>query len=306
MKPVCEELPQSPTRRPCVDALEQVLGDSIPVLDHGFVRVVDYMGDDGAIVQAARVSYGRGTKKVHEDRGLIRYLMRHRHTTPFEMCEIKFHVKLPIFVARQWVRHRMANINETSARYSVLDSEFYVPRPEDLGVQATGNRQGRAAPVSPARAAEVLRWLKEDAERCYAHYEAMLALDATGQTAPERESVARELARINLTLNFYTQWYWKIDLHNLLHFLSLRMDDHAQVEIRVYAQAIAGMVEKWMPLAWEAFCDYRLRGASLSRMEVAALELAARGEKPDLEQLGMSKRELAEFHVRFPEVRVKE
>lgn len=297
--------PPAPTRRPCVPALEEMLGRAIPLLDHGFVRVVDYMGDDGAIVQAARVSYGRGTKKVHEDRGLIRYLMRHRHSTPFEMCELKLHVKLPIFVARQWIRHRTANVNEYSARYSILDHEFYLPRAEDLGVQAVGNRQGRGRQVSPERAAQVLAWLKDDAERCYEHYEGMLVPNSEGRGDAEGEGIARELARINLTLNFYTQWYWKIDLHNLLHFLSLRMDDHAQYEIRVYADAISGVVEKWVPIAWEAFRDYRLRGATLSRAEVEALAAAARGEAPDLEGIGMSKREAREFCERFPGVRAK-
>ncbi|MEK6606523.1 MAG: FAD-dependent thymidylate synthase [Myxococcota bacterium] len=298
---------QTTTRRPCVPALEAILGDTIPVLDHGFVRVVDYMGDDGAIVQAARVSYGRGTKKVNEDRGLIRYLMRHRHTTPLEMCEIKLHVKLPIFVARQWIRHRTASVNEYSARYSILDHEFYLPTEETLGAQATGNRQGRGDPVSKARAAEVLGWLRGDAEQSYAHYKAMLNLDGPdgGTADPQVEGIARELARINLSLGFYTQWYWKIDLHNLLHFLSLRIDPHAQHEIRVYGEAIARIVEKWVPWAWEAFRDYRLEGASLSRMELAALRAAARGEavgQPDLEALGMSKREAREFFERFPEI----
>ena len=288
------------TRRPCVAALEAVVGEAIGVLDHGFVRLVDYMGDDAAIVQAARVSYGKGTKKVHEDRGLIRYLMRHRHSTPFEMCELKLHVKLPIFVARQWIRHRTANVNEYSARYSILDHEFYLPDPAVLGVQAPSNRQGRGDAVSPERAAEVLAWLKDDAEQCYRHYEAMLALRA--EQGEEREGVARELARINLPLNYYTQWYWKIDLHNLLHFLSLRLDAHAQYEIRAYADVIADMVEKWVPSVWEAFRDYRLEGAVLSRLEIAALREAAQGRKPDLIALGMSKREAKEFAERFPEL----
>jgi len=293
------ETETSPTRRSCVPALEAMLGDAIGVLDHGFVRLVDYMGDDAAIVQAARVSYGKGTRKVHEDRGLIRYLMRHRHSTPFEMCELKLHVKLPIFVARQWIRHRTANVNEYSARYSILDREFYLPDATVLGQQAAANRQGRGQAVSETRAAEVLAWLRDDAERCYQHYEAMLALSGAEGDA-EREGIARELARINLPVNFYTQWYWKIDLHNLLHFLSLRMDPHSQYEIRVYADVIAGIVEKWTPLCWEAFRDYRLEGASLSRMELAALTKAARGEPVSLEQLGMNKREIAEFRDRFP------
>ena len=290
----------SPTRRSCVPALEAMLGEAIPVLDHGFVRLVDYMGDDAAIVQAARVSYGKGTRKVHEDRGLIRYLMRHRHSTPFEMCELKLHVKLPIFVARQWIRHRTANVNEYSARYSILDREFYLPDPAVLGQQAAVNRQGRGQPVTAQRATEVLGWLRDDAERCYLHYEAMLALSGA-EGDGEREGVARELARINLPLNYYTQWYWKIDLHNLLHFLSLRMDPHAQYEIRVYADAIARIVEQWTPLCWEAFRDYRLDGASLSRLEIEALRRAARGEPVDPVSLGMTKREALEFRDRFPE-----
>jgi thymidylate synthase (FAD) len=296
------------TRRVTVPALEEALYLPTKVLDHGFVRVVDYMGDDAAIVQAARVSYGRGTKKVREDRGLIRYLMRHRHSTPFEMCEIKFHCKMPIFVARQAVRHRTANINEYSGRYSVLDREFYLPKPEDLGLQATGNRQGRGDAVSPARAAQILRLLKEDAERCYDHYLDFLGLDSepgpeeAGEPASKKqpkESLARELARMNLNLSYYTQWYWKIDLHNLLHFLSLRMDPHAQMEIRVYAEAMAEFTKKWVPLTWEAFEDYRLHGAFFSRQELAALREMAAGRAPDLEKLGLSKREQAEFRARL-------
>ncbi len=207
----------TPTRRPTVAALEAWLGTARPVLDHGFVRVVDYMGDDAAVVQAARVSYGRGTKPGRADVALIRYLMRHRHTTPFEMCEIKYHIKLPIFVARQWIRHRTANVNEISARYSILDREFYVPALENLAAQSTDNRQGRGEPLDPERAAAVLAILRTDAERAHDHYQALLD-----------QGLARELARINLTLATYTQWYWKIDLHNLLHFLSLRLDPHAQ------------------------------------------------------------------------------
>ncbi len=217
------------TARPTVPALEEVLYRAIPVLDHGFVRVIDYMGDDGAIVQAARVSYGRGTRRVSEDAGLIRYLMRHRHSTPFEMCEIKFHVKLPIFVARQWIRHRTANVNEYSARYSILDREFYLPTPEHLAAQSAINRQGRGAVLDGAEAAEVLDLLRGDAARSYDHYLAMLNEDEAGKPRdPGRRGLARELARMNLTLNTYTQWYWKVDLQNLLHFLSLRADAHAQ------------------------------------------------------------------------------
>lgn len=284
------------TRRPTVPALEEILYEPIPVLDHGFVRVVDYMGDDTAIVQAARVSYGKGTKRVSEDRGLIRYLMRHRHTTPFEMCELKLHWKLPIFVARQVIRHRSANVNEYSARYSILDREFYLPRAEDLGVQSTANRQGRGETLSAAQAAKVLELLRADAMRCYDDYQALLNQDDVGRPlAPDAPGLARELARMNLTLNYYTQWYWKIDLHNLLHFLSLRLDAHAQEEVRAYGRAIAGVVQRWVPLAWEAFVDFRLEGTTLSRAERVALEKMLAGEAVDLAALGLSKREQEEF-----------
>src|SRR5271169_5693021 len=249
----------APTRRATVPALEAILYQAIPVLDHGFIRVIDYMGDDGAVVQAARVSYGKGTKKVSEDRGLINYLMRHRHTTPFEMCEIKYHVKLPIFVARQCIRHRTANVNEYSARYSILDREFYIPTPEHLAAQSAVNRQGRGAVLAGAEAAEVLDLLRADATRCYDDYLAMLNEGEDGGTVdPGRQGLARELARMNLTLNTYTQWYWKIDLYNLFHFLSLRADAHAQYEIRAYAEAMLGTVAAWVPAAHQAFLDYRL------------------------------------------------
>jgi len=226
----------APTVRPTVPALEALLYQAIPVLDHGFIRVIDYMGDDAAIVQAARVSYGKGTRRVSEDAGLIRYLMRHRHSTPFEMCEIKYHVKLPIFIARQWIRHRTANVNEYSARYSILDREFYIPAPEHLAAQSAVNRQGRGDVLDGAEAAHVLDLLREDATRTYDHYAEMLNEDEAGAARdPSRQGLARELARMNLTLNTYTQWYWKTDLHNLFHFLSLRADAHAQYEIRAYA-----------------------------------------------------------------------
>ena len=233
------------TLRPTVSALEHMLYKAYPILDHGFVRVIDYMGDDSAIVQAARVSYGRGTKRVQEDAGLIRYLMRHRHTTPFEMCEIKFHVKLPIFVARQWIRHRTASVNEYSARYSILDKEFYIPEPEHLAAQSAINRQGRGDVLDGEEAAAVFDLLRGDAERTYANYAHMLN---EGEGAdPNRRGLARELARMNLTLNTYTQWYWKTNLHNLFHFLSLRADSHAQYEIRVYADQMMQMTEAWVP-----------------------------------------------------------
>src|SRR5262245_15148502 len=269
---------ESTTRRPTVPALDAMVDVSIPCLDHGFVRLVDYMGDDQAIVQAARVSYGRGTKRAREDRGLIRYLLRHRHTTPFEMCEMKVHMKLPIFVARQLVRHRTANLNEMSGRYSVFDKEFYLPDPSVLGSQSATNRQGRGDAVSPERAAQVLALLKREAEQSYASYEGMLGgAEATQTTGEERgeetEGIARELARINLPVSFYTQWYWKIDLHNLLRFIALRTDPHAQYEIRVYAEALAQLTKLWVPVAYEAFEDYQLQGANRSRMEVEALRV---------------------------------
>ena len=259
-----ERAESTPTRRVTVAALEEILYRPLGALDHGFVRVIDYMGDDGAVVQAARVSYGRGTKRVSEDAGLIRYLMRHRHTTPFEMCEIKYHVKLPIFVARQWIRHRTANVNEYSARYSILDKEFYIPAAEQLAAQSAANRQGRGDVLEGDQAQRVLEILRGDAERTYTHYEEMLNEDIAGnQLDPGRAGLARELARINLTLNTYTQWYWKIDLHNLLHFLSLRADDHAQFEIRAYADVMLDTLKRWVPITFEAFMDYRMGGVNL-------------------------------------------
>ena len=284
------------TSRPTVPALEAMLHRPIAVLDHGFVRVVDYMGDDGAIVQAARVSYGRGTRRVSEDTGLIRYLMRHHHSTPFEMCEIKLHVKLPIFVARQWIRHRTANVNEYSARYSILDREFYIPAPEHLAAQSETNRQGRGAVLDGAEAAEVLDLLRSDAARCHDHYLAMLNETADGAPRdPARAGLARELARMNLTLNTYTQWYWKIDLHNLFHFLALRADAHAQYEIRAYAEAMLGITEAWVPAAHQAFRDYRLGAATLSAPMLAVLRRMLAGERVAQEASGLSKREWAEL-----------
>jgi thymidylate synthase (FAD) len=284
------------TRRPVVPALEAMLFEAIPVLDHGFVRVVDYMGDDAAIVQAARVSYGRGTRAANEDRGLIRYLMRHRHSTPFEMCEIKYHVKLPIFVARQWIRHRTANVNEYSARYSILDREFYIPRPEHLAAQSGSNRQGRGAVLDGAEAARVLDLLRSDAAQTYGHYAEMLNEAADGAPLdPSRQGLARELARMNLTLNTYTQWYWKADLQNLLHFLALRADSHAQYEIRAYAEAMLRTVAAWVPMAFEAFRDYRMGAVTLSAQMLAAVQRMVAGETVSPEGSGLSKREWREL-----------
>ena len=287
---------RSPTARPTVAALEAMLYQALPVLDHGFVRVIDYMGDDAAIVQAARVSYGRGTRRVSEDAGLIRYLMRHRHSTPFEMCEIKYHVKLPIFVARQWIRHRTANVNEYSARYSILDREFYLPAPEHLAAQSAANRQGRGEVLTGGEAARVLDLLRDDATRSYDHYVEMLNEDEQGAPRdPERPGLARELARMNLTLNTYTQWYWKIDLHNLLHFLSLRADTHAQYEIRVYADAMLETVKAWVPVAYQAFLDYRLGAVTLSAQMLDAVRRMLAGEVVEQASSGLNRREWEEL-----------
>ena len=284
------------TRRATVPALEEILYEAIPVLDHGFIRVVAHVIDDAAIVQAARVSYGRGTKRVSEDQGLINYLMRHRHTTPFEMCEIKYHVKLPIFVARQWIRHRTANVNEYSARYSILDNEFYVPAPDKLATQATTNRQGRGAVIAGAAAQRVLDLLRGDAERAYAGYAELLNEDAAGRPRdPSWPGLARELARMNLSLNFYTQWYWKIDLYNLLHFLALRADPHAQYEIRAYAEAMLDTVKRWVPLAYEAFLEYRMNAATISATGLQVIRRMLAGERVDQPSSGLSAREWREL-----------
>ncbi|HEX3881434.1 MAG TPA: FAD-dependent thymidylate synthase [Stellaceae bacterium] len=284
------------TRRATVPALEEILYEAVPVLDHGFVRVIDYMGDDGAIVQAARVSYGRGTRRVSEDKGLINYLMRHRHTTPFEMCEIKYHVKLPIFVARQWIRHRTANVNEYSARYSILDNEFYIPAPEHLAAQASTNRQGRGDVLEGEAARRVLDLLREDSERAYAGYAEMLNEDETGTPHdPSWPGLARELARMNLSLNFYTQWYWKTNLHNLMHFLSLRADPHAQYEIRAYADPMLDSLQRWVPLTHAAFLEYRMGAALVSATGLAVIKRMLGGEAVDQASSGLSAREWREL-----------
>lgn len=290
----------STTLRPTVPELEALLHTPLPVLDHGFVRVVDYMGDDNSVVQAARVSYGKGTKKVSEDRSLIRYLMRHRHTTPFEMAEIKLHVKLPIFVARQWVRHRTASINEYSARYSVLDKEFYIPSEEQIAAQSSNNKQGRGEILSIEDARFVMYLLKDDAERNYSTYKKLIndPID-NDEYDSTRQSVARELARINLSLNTYTQWYWKTDLHNLLNFLQLRADGHAQYEIRVYAEAILEILKVWTPITYEAFCDYRMHSLTLSRMALEVLKRVLAGETVTEASSGLTPREWAELDTSF-------
>jgi len=288
------------TKRVTSPELEKILYEAIPVLDHGFVRVVDYMGDDTSIVQSARVSYGKGTKKVSTDSGLIKYLMRHRHSTPFEMCEIKYHIKLPIFIARQWIRHRTANVNEYSARYSIMDKEFYVPSKENLAAQSTNNRQGRGNLINGTQADGILKILKEDAERNYQHYEEMLNEKYDGTIIDDKkQGLARELARMNLTLNSYTQWYWKTDLLNLLNFLALRADSHAQFEIREYADVMMNTVKKWVPTTYDAFIDYRVGGMELSAKGKIVIQKMIKGEKCDIESSGLSKREWNELMDSF-------
>lgn len=292
------------TGRPVAPGAEAHLGVVYPILDHGMIRLVDYMGDDAAICQAARTSYGKGTKSVSQDEGLIRYLMRHWHTTPFEMAEIKLHVKLPVFVARQWIRHRTASVNEYSARYSILDREFYIPEPEHLAAQSVVNNQGRGAVLQGEEAARVLEILKTDAGRAYDNYEAMMSTEG-------QQGLARELARMNLPTNVFTQFFWKCNLHNLFHFTKLRVDSHAQYEIRIYAEQIARITQDWVPMAYRAFEDYRLEGSQLSKME---LELLREMLKPrpsnlmrfltgwrnlDTEGSRMSGREIAEFRKKL-------
>lgn len=249
------------TKRPTNPDAEEILGRYYPVLDHGFVALVDYMGGDDSVERAARVSYGYGTRRSSQTRGLIRYLRRHRHTTPSEMVELKFHCAMPMFVARQWIRHRTANVNEYSGRYSLMPLLFYTPESQDFALQSTQNNQGRAPDAAlPALYTEAVarwRWLRDEAAETYSWLVA--------------EDVARELARIELPLSTYTQWYWKIDLHNLLHFLTLRVDAHAQLEIRAYAEVIAAMVRRVAPLSYEAWIDYDVSGGHLSRGEMEAL-----------------------------------
>ena len=291
---------QNTTKRVVAPRLESILFEAIPILDHGFVRVIDYMGDDSSIVQAARVSYGKGTKQVSTDSGLIKYLMRHWHSTPFEMCEIKYHIKLPIFIARQWIRHRTANVNEYSARYSILDKEFYLPSKENLAAQSKSNRQGRGDILTGDQANEVLNLLKNDAERTYDNYETMLNERYDGSTIDENKSgLARELARMNLTLNTYTQWYWKTDLLNLMNFLRLRADSHAQFEIRAYADVMLDTLKKWVPITYEAFLDYRVGGTEVSSKGKKVIKDLISGKKVDIVSSGLSKREWNELMNAF-------
>ena len=288
------------TKRVIAPELEKILYEALPALDHGFVRVVDYMGDDTSIVQAARVSYGKGTKQVSTDSGLIKYLMRHWHSTPFEMCEIKYHIKLPIFIARQWIRHRTANVNEYSARYSILDKEFYLPSSGNLAAQSKSNRQGRGEVLEGDQAKEVLDLLKQDAEKTYNDYEMMLNERFDGTTIDEnKKGLARELARMNLTLNTYTQWYWKTDLLNLMNFLRLRADSHAQYEIRAYADVMLDTLKKWVPTTYEAFMDYRVGGTEVSAKGKLIIQKLIKGEKVKAEDSGLSKREWNELMIAF-------
>ena len=295
-----QQLQENKTKRVTAPELETILYEAIPVLDHGFIRVVDYMGDDSSIVQAARVSYGKGTKKVSTDAGLIKYLMRHWHSTPFEMCEIKYHVKLPIFIARQWIRHRTANVNEYSARYSILDKEFYLPAPENLATHSQNNRQGRGDVLEGEQAKQVLEILKKDAEQTYNNYELMLNERYDESIIDKNQTgLARELARMNLTLNTYTQWYWKTDLLNLMNFLRLRADDHAQYEIRTYADTMLDTLKKWVPITYEAFMDYRVGGTEVSAKGKAVLQKLIKGESASMEKSGLSKREWNELMNAF-------
>jgi thymidylate synthase (FAD) len=290
-----------------VPALEKILLREIPVLDHGFIRVIDYMGSDDAVVQAARVSYGRGTKRSNEDRALIRYLLRNSHTSPFEMAEIKLHVKLPIFVARQWIRHRTANVNEYSARYSILDNEFYLPEVNQLAPQSRKNRQGRSDELDLGEAKAALELLRAEAQRSYAAYQTLLNRD--GQNAeidPSRKGLARELARMTLPVNFYTQWYLKIDAHNLLHFIELRADEHAQYEIRAYANVLLNILSRWMPLTHEAFVDYRINAVKLSCGAVAVVRSLLAGKEVKQEDSKLSPTEWRELlELLYPEKRAR-
>lgn len=293
---------QSTTYRPVAEGMEKHLNVYHPVLDHGFIAVKDYMGDDLSVLQMARMSYGKGTKSLADDRALLRYLMRHLHTSPFEGCVIKLHVKLPIFVMRQWVRHRTASLNEYSARYSIMPDEFYMPDPSQLAVQSKDNKQGRGDTLTPEQAAEVLRLLKDDALRSFDTYHKLLNADEEGKALDEDGiGIARELARIGLPVSAYTQMYWQTNLHNLMHFLRLRADSHAQYEIRIFAEKILEIMADWVPVTTEAFRDYQLEAGRLSRMEINLVKdmLAGKAGIEDAEKYGMTKREAREFQQRF-------
>jgi thymidylate synthase (FAD) len=288
----------SQTRRPTSPSAEEILGLYFPVLDHGFVSLVDYMGTDECIERAARVSYGYGTRQTSQTRGLLRYLRRHLHTTPSEMVEFKFHCSMPMFVARQWIRHRSANVNEYSGRYSLMPMLFYTPSEEQLQTQSRQNNQGRSGTaVAPEKYAEAVQRWNEIRDKSREAYEWMTL-----------EDMARELSRIDLPLSTYTQWYWKIDLHNLLHFLKLRVDKHAQWEIQEFGRVMAGMLKRVAPLSYEAWIDYDVCGARVSRMDLDALRrvIGVEGEAlrardgvsldaAALAESGLAKREVAEL-----------
>jgi thymidylate synthase (FAD) len=286
------------TKRVIAPKLEKVLYKSFKALDHGFVRVIDYMGNDSSIVQAARVSYGKGTKQLNQDKNLINYLLSHRHSTPFEMNEIKFHVKLPIFVARQWIRHRTANVNEYSARYSILDNEFYIPNSKELKPQSKTNNQGRSGDLDENEKKMYMRVLRENSKDSFQKYNFLLNQnDNEAKPDLERQGLTRELSRIVLPLNSYTQWYWKIDLHNFMHFLALRFDKHAQYEIRVYAEIMMNLMKKWVPLTYEAFLKNRLDSLVLSSEAIKFIKNKFHGKSN--KETKISKREVDELKKIF-------
>lgn len=310
--------------RPNSPAMDELLGVQQPVLDHGMIRVVDYMGNDDAIVQAARVSYGAGTTTPSDDRSLIRYLMSHRHSTPFEMCEIKLHVKLPIFVARQWIRHRTANVNEYSARYSILAREFYIPEARDIMPQSKTNKQGREGSFDEKVSMAMVETIRQQSEMAYQVYEELhtgfpwfdpngtpwdqyasqeiaegMAMTQPGDYPDVGHGMAREMARMVVPPNVYTEWYWKVDLHNLFHFLALRADPHAQMEIRVYAEIICDLVRQWCPKAYEAWQDYVMNAVTFSSMEMTALRNFVSGLDSVLQDsLLLGSRDLDTMNVR--------
>ena len=286
------------TKRVIAPKLEKVLYKSFKALDHGFVRVIDYMGNDSSIVQAARVSYGKGTKQLNQDKSLINYLLSHRHSTPFEMNEIKFHVKLPIFVARQWIRHRTANVNEYSARYSILDNEFYIPNSKELKPQSKTNNQGRSGDLDENEKKMYMRVLRENSKDSFQKYNFLLNQnDDEAKPDLDRQGLTRELSRIVLPLNSYTQWYWKIDLHNFMHFLALRFDEHAQYEIRVYAEIMMNLMKKWVPLTYEAFLKNRLDSLVLSSEAIKFIKNKFHGKSN--KETKISKREVDELRKIF-------
>jgi thymidylate synthase (FAD) len=282
------------TRRVISYSLEKILYRKFPVLDHGFIRIVDYMGNDTSVVQAARVSYGSGTKHVSKDKNLIHYLMRHNHTTPFEMCEIKLHIKAPIFVARQWIRHRTANVNEYSGRYSILSSDFYLPKVSQISSQSNLNKQGRSRNILFKDSLQVLNILKKYSDHNYSNYLHMLSdIDAGGL------GLSRELSRLNLNLNYYTEFYWKIDLHNLLNFIRLRFSKRSQYEFAVYAEVVFNILSHWCPLVCQSFKDCILNGINLSEHEILLMKRIVLGEEVIQSGSGLSFKEWKDLIDKF-------